>query len=162
MLDVSIYKDCPICPLAKQSRLVFPISNSISEKPLELVHMDVWGPYRTPTHDRKHFFLTVVDENTRFTWIYLLQLKSDVIVMLKHFLSFVKTQFAAVLKIIRTDNGTEFFNQHCNALLDSYRILHQSSCVYTPQQNGIIKRKHRHILDIARALKFQACIPARY
>ncbi|XP_075076786.1 uncharacterized protein LOC142163402 [Nicotiana tabacum] len=89
-------------------------------------------------------------------------LKSDVIVVLKHFLSFVKTQFAAVLKIIRTNNGTEFFNQHYNALLDSYGILHQRSCVYTPQQNGIVERKHRHILDIARALKFQACIPARY
>ncbi|PHU23316.1 hypothetical protein BC332_08423 [Capsicum chinense] len=62
----------------------------------------------------------------------------------------------------RLDNGTEFFNVQCQNIFDSHGIIHQSSCVYTPQQNGIIERKHKHILNIARALKFQAHIPARY
>ncbi|XP_047263822.1 uncharacterized protein LOC124896309 [Capsicum annuum] len=66
------------------------------------------------------------------------------------------------VKIVRSDNGTEFFNVQCQNLFDSYGIIHQSSCVYTLQQNDIVERKHRHILNIARALKFQAHIPARY
>ncbi|XP_019242160.1 PREDICTED: uncharacterized protein LOC109222244, partial [Nicotiana attenuata] len=66
------------------------------------------------------------------------------------------------VKVVRTDNGTEFFNRHMNELFDAYVIVHQSSCVYFPQQNGIVERKHGHILDTARALKFQANTPTRF
>ncbi|XP_075080400.1 uncharacterized protein LOC142165911 [Nicotiana tabacum] len=157
VLDVATNKDCSICPLAKQSRLIFPTSHTVSEKHLKLIQMDVWGQYRAPTHDRKYFFLTIVDDHTRFTWIYLLQMKSDVAIILSLFLPLIKTQFSNVIKVVKTDNGTEFFNKVCTDL-----IIHQSSCVYTPQQNGVAERKHMHILDVARALKFQAQVPTRY
>ncbi|XP_019235589.1 PREDICTED: uncharacterized protein LOC109215923 [Nicotiana attenuata] len=73
-----------------------------------------------------------------------------------------ETQFEATVKIVRSDNGTEFFNSQCNTLFDSLGIIHQSSCPYTPQQNGMVERKHRHILEVARALKFQSSIPKRF
>ncbi|KAK6791377.1 hypothetical protein RDI58_010458 [Solanum bulbocastanum] len=106
--------DYPIFPLAKQSILVFLHNISRSVKPLEMIHLDVWGPYRTPTHDRKHLFLTIVDDYTRYTWVYMLHMKSEVITVLNSFLCLIKTRFNAVLKTARSDNGTEFFNKQCS------------------------------------------------
>ena len=74
----------------------------------------------------------------------------------------IKTQFGAHVKVVRSDNGTEFFNSQCIKLFHELGILHQSSCSYTPQQNGVVERKHRHILNIARAIIFQSKLPIRY
>ncbi|XP_049360667.1 uncharacterized protein LOC125825370 [Solanum verrucosum] len=125
-------------------------------------YSNLWGPYKTATLNKKSYFLTIVDDHSRFTWVFLLQFKSDVIVVLQDFLSMIKTQFDAAIKVIRSANGTEFFNSKCNELLNQHGIVHQSSCVHTPQQNGRVERKHKQILDTARALRFQADIPIRY
>ncbi|KAK9084342.1 hypothetical protein Scep_030813 [Stephania cephalantha] len=72
------------------------------------------------------------------------------------------TQFSTTPKIIRTDNGTEFVNSTISFFLQSYGILHQKSCPYTPQQNGVVERKHRQLLNIARAIRFQSHLPKRF
>lgn len=153
---------CSICPLAKQTRLSFPTSSSRANLPFELVHMDLWGPYRTPTFDKKQYFLTVVDDYSRFTWVHLLQLKSETLVAVKHFLIMIKTQFNAHVKVVRSDNGTEFFNSQCMSMFQDLGIIHQSSCVHTPQQNGVVERKNRHILNVAKAIRFESHMPLKY
>lgn len=74
----------------------------------------------------------------------------------------IKNVFGASIKCLISDNGCEFFNSQMIDLLISLGILHQSSCVYTPQQNGIVERKHRHILDTARSLRFQSHVPMKF
>lgn len=160
-VDSSIHNK-RVWPVVKQSRLSFPNSKKKSSKPFQLVHMDVWRPYRTTTHDKKYYALIVVDDFSRATWIFLMQLKNKTTIFLKEFLCMVKTQFDTLVKIIKTDNGTEFFSCQWNEFLRAHGVFHQSSCVYIPQQNDIVERKHRYILDIARALKFQANIPSKY
>lgn len=64
--------------------------------------------------------------------------------------------------MIRTDNGSEFFNLTFDSLLNSHGIVHQSSCPYTPQQNSRVKRKHRHLLEMTRALRFQSGLSVKY
>ncbi|XP_019225026.1 PREDICTED: uncharacterized protein LOC109206644 [Nicotiana attenuata] len=103
----------------------------------------------------------LVDDHSRLTWLYLLKLKSDVIVVLKNFIKLVQNQFNRTIKAFRSDNGGEFLNNECNALFQNYGIMHQRTCVYTPQQNGIVERKHRHILEVVRALRFQGGNPLR-
>ena len=74
--------------------------------------------------------------------------------------TYVETQFDSKVKIIRTDNAKELTE---GAILQVYinkGIIQQKSCTYTPQKNGVVERKHRHILDIARALSFQANLPS--
>ncbi|KAG8482872.1 hypothetical protein CXB51_023953 [Gossypium anomalum] len=72
-------QQCPVCPLAKQNRLPFPISTTRAETTFSLIHLDLWGPYRVSTHSGHRYFLTIVDDFTRLTWVYLLRLKSDVL-----------------------------------------------------------------------------------
>ncbi|XP_055809536.1 uncharacterized protein LOC129879842 [Solanum dulcamara] len=83
-------------------------------------------------------------------------IKSSTIFDLMH-LDFNKT-----IKIFRTDNGSEFVNFECVQLFLDNGIVHQRSCVYTPQQNGVIERKHRYILELARAIRFQGALPLKF
>ena len=83
--------------------------------------------------------------------------KSDTQPLLKSFFLFVRTKFNVNIKIIRTDNGSEFLSMKDFFLNNGVEF--QRSCVYTPQQNGVVERKHRYILNIARALRFQSNLP---
>ncbi|KAK2388029.1 putative mitochondrial protein [Trifolium repens] len=147
---------CDTCFYAKQKRLPFTHSSTVSTHNFDIVHMDIWGPLAIPSMLGFKYFFTIVDDRSRFTWIYLMKLKSEASTHIKSFHAMVKTQFNTNIKCIRTNNGTEFL------LKDFYNengILHQCSCVATPQQNGIVERKHQHILGTARALLFQSNLP---
>lgn len=136
---------CDICPVARQTRIPFPVSSSKSNDAFQLVHMDVWGHYRHETHDGMRFFLTLVDDCTKWTWLLLMRLKSDVILLLTNFITIVYTQFDSKIKVMRSDNSSEFLNKNCSDLFKSHGIIHQCSFPYTPQQNGVVERRHRHI-----------------
>jgi len=128
--------NCEVCPLARQTRLPFPHSTSRSTSSFQLLHLDVWGPYKVETFDGMRYFLTIVDDYSRWTWTFLMRLKSDVISLLKHFFIEVETQFGTKIQKVRSDNGSEFFNSNCNELFKLHGVIHESSCPYTPQQNG--------------------------
>lgn len=76
--------------------------------------------------------------------------------------SILENQFGVRIKCIRSDNGTEFINKNMKGFLETKGIMHQTSCVQTPQQNGVVERKHRHILNVARALLFQFGLSVKY
>ncbi|PHU14664.1 hypothetical protein BC332_15869 [Capsicum chinense] len=65
--DTELLNKCNICPLTKQTRLSFPISETKSNACFDIGHMDLWGPYKTPTFDKKFYFMTVVDDCSRYT-----------------------------------------------------------------------------------------------
>ncbi|CAM8930983.1 unnamed protein product [Rhodiola kirilowii] len=153
------YFHCDICPLAKQTRLQFPNSTTHSTHIFELVHGDIWGPFHTPTVSGARYFLTLVDDFSRTTWTFLLKAKHEAADVILQYFRMVNNQFDRKIKFFRTDNGAEFFSNSVTQFLAQAWCIHQSSCVYTPQQNGIVERKHRHLLEVARALKFQAALP---
>lgn len=134
---------CEVCLLSKQTRQNFPVSSNKANKGFDLIHCDLWGPYQSAAVYSSHYFLTIVDEHSRAVWIYLLRNKTNASTHLRDFLAPVRCQFDANVKTILSENG----------------IIHKTLCVGTPQQNGQVKRKHRHILDVARALCFQAALP---
>ncbi|KAM1740735.1 hypothetical protein ACFX12_010944 [Malus domestica] len=150
---------CLICPLAKQTRSPFPLSSISTKSCFELLHIDIWGGYQVASISGAKYFLTIVDDYTRSTWVYLMKHKSDTKDILVGFIQMIETQFNTRVQIIRSDNGPEFKLEQFYALKG---IIHQFSCVNTPQQNGVAERKHRHLLNVARALLFQACLPKRF
>ncbi|XP_019261987.1 PREDICTED: uncharacterized protein LOC109239848 [Nicotiana attenuata] len=154
---------CDICSLARQSKLPFPISQIKSKGIFDLIHIDTWGPFLVPTYNGYKYFLMIVDDFSQGTWTYLLSTKSNTFPVLKWFLCMVERQFASKLKVIRSDNALELGRGTIeSAFLNSQGILHQRSCVATPQQNGVVERKHRHLLEIAGALLFQYKLPICY
>jgi Integrase core domain/GAG-pre-integrase domain len=153
---------CEICLKAKQIRDAFSISLNKAEKPFDLIHCDLWGPYRTTSHSGAHYFLTIVDDFTRTVWVYLMAEKGETSTLLKSFSKMIQTQFQKSIKCIRSDNGTEFTSRIMKQFLVENGIVHQTSCVGTPQQNGRVERKHRHILNVARALRFQSNLPISF
>ena len=86
--------------------------------------------------------------------------KSEVGKILKNFCAMAKTQFNKLVKCVRCDNGTEF--TYLANYFAEHGILFETSCVGTPQQNGRVEHKHRHILNVARALHFQAHLPFEF
>ena len=160
--DVDI-DSCLVCAQSRQHRSSFPTSETYSKAPFDLIHVDTWGPYKYPTHNGFKYFLTIVDDHSRHTWIHLLKHKNDAFSLLKSFVSYAKTQFKADIKQIRTDNAMELGSSNEGILyFATHGIVHQRSSPYTPQQNGIVERKHNHILETTRALYFQSGIGIQY
>ncbi|GAU20316.1 hypothetical protein TSUD_337970 [Trifolium subterraneum] len=156
---ISSPSPCDVCFYAKQKRLPFPLSTHISNSIFDLVHMDIWGPINVPSMLGYRYFLTVVDDKSRYTWTYFMKFKSETSPLIKAFVQMVKTQFQTTVKCIRSDNDNEFLIKDFYAEND---IIHQTSCVATPQQNGIVERKHQHILAVTRALLFQSHLPKTF
>ncbi|XP_062081010.1 uncharacterized protein LOC133785811 [Humulus lupulus] len=98
---------CNICHLAKQKKLPFISQNNIAPVAFDLVHMDIWGPFHTISIEGFRFFLTIVDDHTRFTWVYMLKSKSDVQFLIPQFFSYISTHFSATIKALRCDNAKE-------------------------------------------------------
>jgi hypothetical protein len=88
--------------------------------------------------------------------------KSEVFSCFQSFHKMICTQFDARVKVLRTDNGTEYLESGFQAYLGSRGIIHQTSCVYTSEQNGVAERKHRHLLEVARSLLFTMNLPKPY
>nr|KYP43047.1 Retrovirus-related Pol polyprotein from transposon TNT 1-94 [Cajanus cajan]KYP69794.1 Retrovirus-related Pol polyprotein from transposon TNT 1-94 [Cajanus cajan] len=150
---------CHICPVAKFKRLPFQCHNHFCTKPFDLIHCDVWGPYRHPTYNSMKYFLTLVDDHSRYTWIHLLRTKAEATSAIKSFFSLIQTQFGVTIKQFRSDNAKELA---LTEFLKEKGTIHQLSCVERPQQNVVVERKHQHLLSVARALYYQSKIPIRF
>ena len=159
-IDFSDSSQCYICFRAKQTRKVFPDSINKATIPFTLIHCDVWGPYRTPSSCGAVYFLTIVDDYSRAVWTYLMLEKSEVSSLLRNFCAMADRQFGKKVQTIRTYNGTEFMT--LATYFREHGIAHQTSCTYTPQQNGRVERKHRHILNVARACLYQSRLPVEF
>lgn len=148
--------------MAKQTRLPFEISSIKTISHFDLIHCDIWGGYRVPSLSGARYFLTIVDDYSHSTWVYLLKHKSDPSSSLITFYKLVETQFENKVKRIRSDNRGEFVSNNMLKFYEEHDIVLETLWVHTPQQNRVVERKHRHLLEIARALHFQASVPIKF
>jgi len=93
------FHPCDTRHYAKQKKLPFPNNISKTSNFFELIHVDIWGPISSLSIDGFRYFLTVVDDFTRFTWIHPLKAKSDVKIVLTSFIKLIENQFALKLKV---------------------------------------------------------------
>ena len=127
---------------------VLHIHLKLPSTPFTMIHSDIWGPSRIQSLTGEKWFITFIDDHTRITWVYLLKEKSEAEQTFKNSHLMVQNQYNTRIKILRTDNGTEYFNTLLGAYLLEQGIIHQSSCIGTPQQNEIVERKNRHLLEV--------------
>ena len=108
---------CKHCLSGKMHQLSFDKSDFHSTKPLELIHNDVWGPAPVSFVNDFRYYLVLIDDFTKFTWVYLLKYKSDVFDIFKYFKATIENQLDSKIKILKTDGGGEFtskaFNLFC-------------------------------------------------
>lgn len=119
--------------MAKQTRASFPHSNIQTTSTFQLIHIDVWGPYKVISHDGYNQFLTIVDDYNRFTWLHLVKHRTKCVKILKDFLSHVETQYKAKVAISRFDNAPELCQGSMKEFYLQKGIVHQTSCSHTPQ-----------------------------
>ena len=117
----------------------FGVHSAVTE-PLQLLHIDLCGPSAVESLHKKKYILVIVDDFTKFTWVFVLRLKSETASTLINFITNAEVQLRNLVRKIRSDNGTEFVNSQLDEFLISKGIYHNFSAPYTPQQNGVVER----------------------
>jgi transposase InsO family protein len=112
----------------------------MTDRPLELLHMDLFGPIAYISICGSKYCLVIVDDYSRFTWVFFLQEEPQTQETLKGFLRRAQNEFGLRIKKIRSDNGTEFKNSQIEGFFEDEGIKHEFSSPYTPQQNGVVER----------------------
>jgi len=97
------------------------------------------------------------------TWTHLLATKSNAMFLIRAFIEMAYTQFNTKVRTIRSDNALELgLSKEATTYFQSKGILHQTSCVASPQQNGVVERKHKHLLETSKASLFHSGLPIKY
>nr|GEU78892.1 putative ribonuclease H-like domain-containing protein [Tanacetum cinerariifolium] len=151
---------CVACKKGKQyiaSCKTKPVS-SVSQ-PLQRLHMDLFGPTFVKNLNKKSYCLVVTDDYSRFSWVFFLATKDETSTILKTFITGIENQINLKVKIIRSDNRTEFKNQDLNQFCGMKGIKREFSVPRTPQQNGIAKRKNRTFIEAARTMLADSLLP---
>jgi transposase InsO family protein len=144
LTNVHFEKDriCSACQVGKQVGVHHPHKNIMTtDRPLELLHMDLFRPITYISIGGSKYCLVIVDDYSRFTWVFFLQEKSQTQDTLKGFLRHAQNEFGLRIKMRRSDNGTEFMNSQIEGSLEE-GIKHEFYSPYTPQQNGLVERKN--------------------
>lgn len=156
-------KQCISCVEGKLTRKAFPkISDNQSNKILDLIHSDVCGPMRTSTVSGMRYLLTFTDDYSRYTKIYLLQSKDEVLSKTKEYIMEIWNEFNQYPKILRSDNGREYVAEKVQSYLKSKGIKIQLTVPYSPEQNGVSERKNRTLVETARCMLLDAGLPHKY
>ena len=154
---------CAACQYGKQTRLPFPQKAAWkSTQKLQLVHTDVSGPQKTPSLKGSKYYIAFIDDFTRFCWIYFLTYKSEVADVFLRYKAMVENQSEYRIKVIRSDNGTEYTSEKFNKFCEDAGIDHQLTAPYTPQQNGVVERKNRTIMEMTRCLLHEKELPKSF
>ena len=162
-LDFDAKKDisfCEPCANGKHHREKFPkTSLTKASKPLELVHSDVCGKMNVPSLGGAEYFLTFIDDNTRYVWTYVLQRKDQVFEKFLEWKCYVENLLDSKLKILRTDNGGEYCSDKFNKYLISEGVRHEKTVPKTPEQNGVSERMNRTLVEMIRSMLSNAELP---
>jgi transposase InsO family protein len=133
---------CETCILGKHKRTSFLQSFSQAKQHLELVHIDLCGPMQTESIGGSIYFLTFIDDFSRKIWIYFIRHKYEISAKFKEFKAEVEKQSSKYIKAPRSDGGGEYSSKEFANFCKSQGIIMQTRARYTPQQNGVAKRKN--------------------
>nr|GFC60691.1 putative ribonuclease H-like domain-containing protein [Tanacetum cinerariifolium] len=114
--------------------------------------MDLFGPTFVKSRNKKSYYLVIIDDYSRFTWVFFLATKDETSPILKTYITGLENQLSLKVKVIRSDNGTEFKNIDLNQFCGMKEIKREFSVPRTPQQNSIGERKNRTLIEAARTM----------
>ena len=154
---------CTNCLKEKQHRDAIPKRSTwrALEK-LELIHADICGPISPVSNSHKRYLICFIDDFSRKAWVHFLVHKADAFASFKLFKSSVEKETGLPIKCLRTDRGGEFTSNEFDNYCRQNGIKRQLTTTYTPQQNGVAKRKNRTVMNMVRSLLIEKDVPKTF
>jgi hypothetical protein len=155
---------CEPCVEGKHHHQKFPKDGGTRAKdPLGIVHTDICGKMDdVPSLGGKEYFLSIIDDKTRYTWTYPLKYKSDAFGKFKEWKAMAERSSGYKLKKLRSDNGGEYISNEFDQYLLDEGIQRQNSIPKTPQQNGVAERMNRTLEEVIRSMLSESKLPKRF
>ena len=162
-MKCNIDEPCEACVMGKQHREPFPKkSESKTREVLELIHSDVNGPLPVNSLGGSRYFVTFIDDYSRYTTVYTLKSKDEVLEKFKEFVKSSEKQTGHSVKALRSDNGGEYVSNAFKDYCKSSGIRQEFTIPYSPQQNGVAERANRTIMESVRSMLFQSSLPSTF
>ena len=158
-LSVSTLPVCESCLEGKMTKRHFSAKGYRAIEPLELVHSDVCRPLNVQARGGYEYFITFIDDYSRYGYVYLMRKKSETFGKFKEFLAEVVKQLGKSLKTLRSDRGGEYLDIEFKDYLLEHGILSQLTAPGTPQQNGVSERRNRTLLEMVRSMMSYSSLP---
>jgi transposase InsO family protein len=139
-----------------------PVNTVMTERPGQLLHMDTVGPSRVHSMGGKWYVLVIVDNYSRYSWVFFLKSKDEVF---KHFRSLalrLNNEHPNCLKAIRSDNEIEFRNASFDQFCLEHSVDLQFFALHVPQQNEVMERKNCTLVEMARMMLDEHRTPRRF
>jgi transposase InsO family protein len=155
-------KFCEGCVIGKQTTRQFGKSKFSTTRPLELINADVCGPIIPDSFSGKEYFITFIDDYSRKCWVYFLEKKSEAFETFKNFKVMVEKITGKNIRSLRSDRGGEYLSNQFKSYYENHGIRRFLTIPYTPQHNGVAKRKNRIILDMVRSMIKTKEIPKKF
>lgn len=152
----NLNKTCEVCIMSKQVRKPFSTERQKATRPLQIIHTDICGPISPNTYDNKKYILTILDDYTHYTRVYLLENKYEAFEVIKTYIEEVEREKNLKVSTIRCDNGGEYTSNKMKNWCRYKGIILDYTIPYSPQLNGKAERLNRTVLEKVRALLFQS------
>nr|GEV28825.1 hypothetical protein [Tanacetum cinerariifolium] len=151
---------CSACAMGKSTKKSHkPKSEDTNQEKLYLLHMDLYGPMRVESVNGKKYILVIVDNYSRFTWVKFLRSMDEAQDFIIKFLKMIQVRLKVPVRRIRTDNRTKFVNQTLREYYKEVGISHETSVARSPQQDGVVERRNRTLIEAARTMLIYAQAP---
>src|SRR5262249_40428711 len=123
------------------------------------IHSDICGPLSVKTYNNKEYFITFIDDFSRFAYVYLISMKSEALSCFKKYRMEVEKQLGRNIKVLRTDRGGEYNSKEFELYCQESGIKRYTTMPYTPQQNGVAERKNRTLMNAVRCMLSHSGLP---
>jgi transposase InsO family protein len=143
---------CNVCVESKQTRKPHKTAEARNLAPLELVHFDLSEMNGVLTKGGKRYFMTLIDDNTRFCYIYLLKSKDEALHYFKIYKAEVESHLERKIEHLRSDRGGKYFSNTFDIFCEEHGIFHERTPPYSPQSNRIAERKNHTLTDLVNAM----------
>nr|GEV64058.1 putative ribonuclease H-like domain-containing protein [Tanacetum cinerariifolium] len=154
---------CVACKKGKKHKAFCKTKpDSSVDQPLYRIHIDLFRPTFVKSLNKKSYYLVITDNYSRFTWVFFLATKDETSPILKTFITGLENQLSIKVKVIKSDNGTEFKNNDLNQFCEIKGIKKEFSVPRTPQQNGIAERKNMTLFEAARTMLADLLLPISF
>ncbi|RVW76960.1 Retrovirus-related Pol polyprotein from transposon TNT 1-94 [Vitis vinifera] len=161
-LKVGTLPVCESCLEGKMTKRPFSAKGERAKVPLEIIHTDVCGPLNVKARGGYEYFVTFIDDYSRYGYVYLIQRKSEAFEKFKEFRAEAEKQLSKSIKTLRSDRGGEYLVYEFKDYLIENGILSQLTAPGTPQQNGVAERRNRTLLDMMRSMMSYSSLPTSF